>query len=269
MKSIFEFRDYRAFVRRSFDQRAKNGFGEATKLAKALNVNSTLISQVLGGTKSFSAEQALTTALYLNLKALETEYFLMLIHLDRAGTKEYRAYLEKQLKDLKSKSEQLVNRVRHESKISEEHRARYYSDWAVLAIHLATLLPKLKTVEALAERFHLPDEKIRTITDFLIEAGLLKLNKGEFSYQRQSTHLEGTSPWIKAHHSNWRQKAIEDVSFSLPSSLHYSAPLTISKKDAEKIREILIQTINSVDEILGPSESEELFCLNIDWFRVR
>lgn len=43
----------------------------------------------------------------------------------------------------------------------------------------------------------------------------------------------------------------------------------LSKADSDRIREFLIEAINRVDAILEPSPSEDLMCLNIDWFRVR
>jgi uncharacterized protein (TIGR02147 family) len=269
MESILNYKDFRKFIRQIFTTRSKNGFGESTKLAQALGVNNTLISQILKGDKCFTLEQAVSAAAHLNLNELESEYFLLLIQLDRAGTKEYRLFVEKQIEKLRAKSQELVNRVKHNTKISEEKRATYYSDWIYSATRLSTLLPGLKNAEALAQHYNLPTAKIKKVVEFLLEAELLKLEKGELSLGVLSTHLDAQSPWIKSHHSNWRQKALQDISAGNSKSLHYSAPLTISKVDAEKIREILVKTINSVDEVLEPSESEELHCLTIDWFQVR
>lgn len=268
MKSIFSFKDFRSFIKSSFLSKEKKGFGQAAKLAKALNVNSTFISQVLNNDKPLSPEQAVLTAEFLQLNELETEYFVLLIQKDRSGSTQYSAYLNKQLERLKKKSQDLINRVQHDTQISEEQRATYYSDWIFSAIRLSTLLPGINTPEKMAERFQLPLSKIKGVIQFLLEANLLKLENGTFSRGKSSTHLDSKSPWIKAHHSNWRQKAIQEMTHNQPDSLHYTAPMTLSKNDAEKIREILIKSINAVDEVLEPSPSEELFCLSIDWFKV-
>lgn len=269
MESILTYKDFRKFIRHAFTTRSKNGFGESTKLAQALGVNNTLVSQILKGDKCFTLEQAVSAAEHLNLNELESEYFILLVQLDRAGTKQFRNFIEKQIERLRLKSQELVNRIQHDTEISEEKRATYYSDWIYSAVRLSTALPDLKTTEAIAQRYNLPHTKIKEVVDFLLSADLLKLEKGQLSLGIQSTHLKAQSPWIKSHHANWRQKALQDISSGNPQSLHYSAPLTISKKDAEKIREILVKTINSVDEVLGPSESEELYAFNIDWFHIR
>jgi hypothetical protein len=70
------------------------------------------------------------------------------------------------------------------------------------------------------------------------------------------------------HHINWRQKAIERVQEKGESQLHYSCPMTLSAKDALKLREMVVKFLESVDAVIEPSPSEELHCLNVDWFRI-
>ncbi|MEK7354841.1 MAG: TIGR02147 family protein [Bdellovibrionota bacterium] len=268
-ESIYLAKNYRVFLKAAFAARAKNGFGEAAKLARALSVHSTFVSQVMNGLKSFSDEQALAVCGFLNLNERETEFFLDLVKLDKAGTREYKRYIETKLEHMRSEANELVNRVAHEAVLSEEHRAIFYSDWIFSAVRLTTLLPGCATSEAIAIKRNLPLAKVKKVVDFLLESGLLKRSEGRLTVGPLSTHLESKSPWIKAHHSNWRQKALDDVSFDDQTSLHYSAPMTLSRADAEKIREILISAINEIDVLTEPSRSEELMCLNIDWFKVR
>lgn len=269
MDSIFGYKNFRKFIRDSFRSRAKNGFGEATKLATALRVNNTFISQVLRGDKNLSPEQALATAAHFNLNELETEFFLLLTQMDRAGDKTYRAFVEKKIAKLRGDASELVNRVKHDTTISEENQAIYYSDWIYSVIRLSTFLPHLKTVDALADCYRIPIGKVKSVVEFLLQNGLLQLERGELKPGFNSTHLDSQSPWIKAHHSNWRHKALHDISVAGTESLHYSAPMTLSLADAEKVRELLVSSINRVDEILEPSPSEKLYCLCLDWFQVR
>lgn len=269
MESVFLFRDYRKFLLKCFRFKAKNGFGQATKLAEFLGVHNTFVSQVMNGNKSFSDEQALRVTRYLNLNEDEAEFFLLLVKFDKAGTRDYKQHLERQIDKLKTQSQELINRVMYEATLSEEQRAVFYSDWIYSAIRLATLLPSLKTVRALSEHFGVSLEQVQEIVDFLLQANLLKLEKGELCVGPMTTHLDVKSPWVKAHHSNWRQQALNNMSLRDPASLHYSAPMTLSESDAARIREILMKAITDVDAILDPSPSKKLMCLNIDWFEVR
>lgn len=269
MVSIFDFDDFRKFIARSFKSKERKGYGQSTKLAHHLGVHSTFVSQVLKGRKSFSDEQALEVGKFLNLTTLDMNYFLLLVQFDKAGTKNLKNHLAAQLAELKRTSEQIVNRVQRETKLSEEMRATFYSDWVYSAIRLSTLIPGHGDIESISKRLFLSTEKTKNVIDFLLRAGLLKIEKEKLSIGPLSTHLEAASPWIKAHHSNWRQQALNSVSQGQETSLHYSSPMTLSKKDVQKIRELLIESIKQVDRIVGPSPSEELMCLNIDWFKVR
>lgn len=50
------------------------------------------------------------------------------------------------------------------------------------------------------------------------------------------------------------------------ADLFYTCPMSLSKTDAELIRQKLLATIEEAVKILGPSPSETTQCLNIDWF---
>jgi hypothetical protein len=44
--------------------------------------------------------------------------------------------------------------------------------------------------------------------------------------------------------------------------------MAIGQKDSMRIRELLVSTIASVDEVLEKSKAEKVSCLNVDWFDV-
>ncbi len=48
--------------------------------------------------------------------------------------------------------------------------------------------------------------------------------------------------------------------------LHYSSVVSVSETDAEKIHELLIQTLQSVREIVRDSPEEKLRSFCMDWF---
>lgn len=269
MKSIFEFKNYRTYLVYAFETRSKNGFGETKKLAEFLSIHPTFISQVLKDIKSLSIEQALTTTQYLNLNSLEAEYFLLLVQFDRAGTRDLKKHFEAKLREIQQRANLVTNRVDREVKLTSEQQATFYSDWVYSACRLATLLPGRNSAEALSEYLGITPIQLKRVTDFLVQNGMLKLENGKFEIGPLTTHLDADSPWIKSHHTNWRQKALERLSDSSSEALHYSAVSTLSHEDMAKIKEILLQSLKSVDEVIKPSPSETLVCLNIDWFEVK
>ncbi len=268
MISLFNYSDFRKFIKDRFSEMPKKGYGQAHKLAQFLEVHTTLISQVLSGLKTFTLEQASLACEYMGLTELESEYFVLLVQLDRAGNEALRTILRRQIDGLKKKSSELIHRLQAEKKISEEKRAIFYSDWSYSAVRQLSAINGFQDLDSIAEYFDLPKKYTRSIVDFLLNTGMCKEEKGKIRIGPSSTHLESSSPWVRVHHTNWRQQAIQHMNLDEVAKLHYTAPLTISKKDATRIREMIVKFLEEVDQVIDPSPSEELRCLNIDWFRV-
>ena len=109
-------------------------------------------------------------------------------------------------------------------------------------------------------------QKVQKIIQFLIDHNLIININGKIQIGPQKTHLENNSPWISKHHHNWRIKAMESMQNDSEQNLFYSAPMSLSKDVALKIRQQLPEFIKQIVEQVGPSKSEVVRCLNIDWF---
>lgn len=51
-----------------------------------------------------------------------------------------------------------------------------------------------------------------------------------------------------------------------PSHLFYTGPMSLSKADTEKVRQMLLDLIQTTNKIVINSPSETIRCMNIDWF---
>src|SRR3990167_1956030 len=119
--SIFEYLDYRAFLRNYIDHLPKKGRGEINKMALFRSVHPSLLSQILSDQKNMSLEQAQLMAEYLGFTFQETEYFLCSVQFQRAGTTKLRVYFKEKLNVLQKSSLELSERVRSEEHTSELH----------------------------------------------------------------------------------------------------------------------------------------------------
>lgn len=266
---IFEFQDYRPFLRLFFAQLPKKGRGQARKLAAALRVHPVVISQVLAGTRHLTPEQALEAATYLGLDERSTEYFSTLVLKARAGTKQLEQYLEKKLAALRAEASELKNRIPKYHKLSEEEIGTFYSNWYYSGVRLLTSIPAFDHIDSIAARLSLSRNQVATIVAYLLETGLCKQDtKGKLSMGVTSTFVEKDSPYVNAHHRNWRIKALEAQIYPKDSDLFYSNPCTLSAKDKEQFCEELRKLIASFSKRVKDSPSEKLACLNIDWFDV-
>jgi uncharacterized protein (TIGR02147 family) len=218
--------------------------------------------------KSLSTEQAALCSEFLGLTDLETEYFFLLVLWDRAGNQVLKKLLKRQLDRLKKRASELVNRVQVKQTLSEGQKAVFYSDWIYSAVWQLVSIPSHQDVDSIARFLDLPKKRVKETVEFLISIGMIKDVKGKLQIGPASIHLESYSPWIRSHHFNWRQKALESLHDDETAKLHYSCPLTISKADALRLREMIATFIEQVNRVVDPSPSEELRCLNVDWFKI-
>lgn len=268
MVSIFDCDDYRAFLSKRFQEMPHKGYGQISRLARFLGVHTTLVSQILKGQKELTTDQAAAAAKFFTLGELESEYLVLLVQFARAGNPAAKSIYRKQLQRTKSQAKTLSKRVVADAELNEEQRAEFYSDWSYTAIRLSAGIAGMNDVGAIAEFLQLPRNKVKAAVDFLLRSGLCAGTHSKLQMGPSRTHLSNDSPWARVHHSNWRAKALQSMDDPQLHDLQYTSPVTLSRKDAAKFREELVQLIQRLNSIVAPSPSEELHCVNIDWFQV-
>jgi transcriptional regulator with XRE-family HTH domain len=97
--------------------------GTKAQLAEAAECQSTYISQVLHGKAQLSPEQAERIARYLKLGKEETNFFMLLVHKERAGSKELKNYYLTQIEERVVQRMNVVNRLGAQNTLSEEQHA--------------------------------------------------------------------------------------------------------------------------------------------------
>jgi uncharacterized protein (TIGR02147 family) len=268
MTDVFQFRDYRDYLRSRLEELPSKGYGQLSKLARSIGVNVTLTSQIMKGSKSLSIDQAVLTAQFFGLSDLETDYFIALVSYDRAGRQESRAYIEKQLEKIRRSAKDIDSRMKTVLQITTAQRAEFYSSWVYSAVRQSTAIDGLHDPQSIATYLGLQIRQVRTVLEFLSRTGLCVEKKGRFYVGAKSTHLNQESPWARVHKSNWHEQALRALEDNGPAHFIYSQPVTLSKEDAVKVRGILLEVLERVNKVVDPSASEELFCLNLDWFKV-
>lgn len=265
---IFEFDDYRIYVVQKVKSLPKGGRGELLKIANHLKIHTSTLSQVLGGSKNFTLDQACFLADYFGMNDLETQYLFRLIEMEKAGTERLRSQLQKQILQIKEQSRNLSLVVPGKRVLSEEQKAIFYSNWYYTGIWALTSIQGFQTSEKIAKYFNLPILLVNQVVDFLIVTGLCVELNGNLEPGTTYVHLESSSPYLSRHHSSWRHKAIEKHPVLSESEIAYTSPMSLSAKDAEKIRKLIVEWVQEVNKIRDPSPCEELYFLNIDWIKL-
>jgi uncharacterized protein (TIGR02147 family) len=266
--NIYEYRDYKALLRALIDSYPKGGRGIRKALAESIRCQVAYVSHVLAGSYHFSVEQAEGAARFFGLSRDESEYLLLLVSQNRAGTKELQSFLDRMLDDSVRRQKSLKSRAKIKETIDRVDQATYYSHWYYGAVHMLLTIPELRTREAISRRLKLTPRKVSGILDFLIASGLVKKEGAQFLPFATALHLEGDSPLIARHHTNWRLCSISSLSEERPNDLHYSGVVTCSENDLPKVRERIAQCLEECVAIIKPSKEERLVGLCLDWFEV-
>ena len=264
--SIFDFIDYKDYLNAWLENLPKKGHGEMRRMALHLNVSTTMMSQVLRGNKDFSSELASELADYLNLNDNETDYFFLMIDYARAGSHNLKTKLKKRLEHKKNESQKLVNRMPKDAELSEQNKAIYYSSWMYTGVRNLSAIPYYSDIDKISEKLNLPRNQIQKVVDFLIQNQLCVLKDGKLEVGPQKTHIGNNSLLVHKHHQNWRLQGFNKMVQSDDENLFYTAPMSLSKELASEIRQELPSIIEKIIKRVGPSESEVVRCLNIDWF---
>mgnify|MGYP001288338792 FL=1 len=253
-----------------FHSMPKAGRGVRKALSEAIGSPTSHISQVLNGNSHFSLEQAEAVNEFLGHNGRESDFFLLLVQRERAGSNSLRSRLDGQIDQLVEKSQVLKDRLGVKEGLSREDQVRFYSSWIYGAIHVMLAIPGLQSGEAISQHFGISLRRTIEILEFLESVGLARqASPGRFEIGEARIHLGNDSNLISKFHTNWRVRAIQsfdDENFE--QSLHYSSAISISESDFKKIKAKLIQTIEEIKKTIRASDAEKVYSLSIDFFNL-
>lgn len=266
MDSIFQYNDIASFLKdwlNSNKQRGTKGL-----LADQLRIHPTLLSQILAGQRQFTEDQIFELGKYISLNPLEEQYLDTLGRLARASRASYQKELQKQLHGLKEKSKKLSERIDVDHTLKDKERAVFYSSWKYSAIRMACSVGKARSTEDLHQILHIPKSELQDKLNFLESAGLIAKENSLWVAGAKRTHLEKGSAYLPRHHTNWRIRGIQRCENIGEEEMMYTSPLTISKKDFQKVKEKILQLIADTSKIVKNTEPEQMACLCLDFFHI-
>lgn len=266
--SIYEASSYRDFLADWIESRAGGGRGLRTRMAEEIGAGSGFVTQVFAGASQFSLEQGLRLARWMALGARETEFFILLLEHDRAGTPDLRQHFQSKMARMQEENKKLSHRLETKSVPTALDPAVYFSSWAYAGVHVALTCEGLDTEASLAKKLHLPPAQVRKVLEFLVAAGLAKLENGRYLTGEARMHLGVDSPWLLRHHLNWSLRALAAAEADLGKGTHYSSVVSLAKKDHKLVREILTDAIDRIKKIVSVSPGESVYGFTLNLFEV-
>ena len=261
---VFNFNHYKEFIAKSLD----GHWGEVSRLAKAAGCQRSYVSQVVHGTQQLTLDQAFGICRYLKLSATETEYFSLLVQIERAASLNYKQHLQMQASRLKKDHNNISERLNRESLISEDMQSLYFSAWYWCAIHVLTSITDYQTCAAITRKLQLPEETVEYVLKQLEKMGLVLHQKSRWVHSNANIHVARHSPLVQFHHANWRQRALVGSQLATNTNLHFTDVRSISQKDFEYIKSLLLDQLQLIAKIAEPSACEELVGFNLDFYKI-
>lgn len=265
---VFNFDDYRAYIRHRIGENAAVR-GYQGKLAEAAGCKPAYLSQVLNSHVQLTPDHAAGLCSFWRFDEEESEYFLALVNHSRAATARLRDLLGTRMTELRKKHENISNRVRVTDSIPPEGMQSYYGSWYMAAVHLIVSIPSFRTVDAIAERLGLAPGLVHDTLVTLEKLGLVRRAGEQWNITGRWLHLPRESPLCAVNNQNWRQRALlSEQERRDGEALHYTSVHTLSRRDVARLKEMVLDFIQSTRKVIEPSPEEDLICLCLDFFRV-
>lgn len=266
MVSIFEYTNYRKYLERWIESHGDGAYGLKGKIAKAMGISSSLMSQIQKGERSLTSEQTFDLANFIGLNELEADFFHLIVEFDKSGNHRYKDRLQRKIKSMQEQSKKIGTRVPRTRELSDEQKAIFYSSWLYSGITNLSALNSFNDAQVIADHLKIEARSVQKIIRFLLEIGMCKEVDGKIKNGTTAIHVDRESPFVNKHHQNWRIKAISQMENSSDSDVFFTSPMSLSVEASDEVKKMIVNFIQSVMSISGPSQSEKVSCLNIDWF---
>lgn len=266
--SIFDYTDYREFLKVYIENQPRKGWGIISKFAEELDMSQAHVSQVLAGQKDFSLEQAYKLCKFLKLTSLESDYFIQTVQFSRAGTSDLKEFFKAKIDSLKIEALKVKNHMNGFLPLTESEMNVFYSSWLYSAIRMHCSVGKGANFENIVSKFNVAPKDLTVMLAFMTEKGLLEKDGILYRLGAQRTLVSKGSPQNLMHSKNWRLQSINRSEKAREGDIFLTSPMSLSKADFEIIRNELLEVIKNVSKRVADSPAEEVVCLNIDLFEV-
>ncbi len=263
-ENVFKTKSYTDYVSKRLSGPLRRG--DKLRLAVALRVEPSFVSRVLKGVAHFSLEHAVVINEFLGHSPDESQYFLLLLQYERAGTKKLRDVFKAQMDAILEKRAEVSERIGVRQKIPLEIQTTYFSSWIYAAVLSVTMVRTYRTPVRIAERLQVDLKLVHQVVAFLKTEGFLEERSGELIPTQQRIHLKRGEPLLLQHHTQWRLRAME--AFLRKDGLHYSAVFSMSASDRDWFKDRCLELLTELEARLKNSPDEEIVGINLDVFSV-
>lgn len=267
--NIFHYKDYKKYLKETLQYIKVTAKKSQKDFAETIRCQPAYVSRILNSDADLSLDQADATSEFFNLGELETDYFMQLVQLGRAGTVRFKKRIQKKLAAIKDQAQNIDKKFDSNERLPTDVSTKYYSDWYYSAIHLMLTIPTTRTPETIANYLGLSLVLVKEVLDFLVQSKMAIQERGEYKVSNNKFYLNKDSLLSQTSHRNWRILELNSMINPQKDDFHFSSIVTIDKKNANALKEKMLKCINECREVVSKSKEEDLFCYTIDLFSLK
>jgi len=267
-KTIFEYNKTTDFIMAKLGS-AKQRRGIKSRFAKYISSHSSYLSQVIKGSTQFTLEQGLAITDFFQMEPIAKNYFMLMLQKERAGTVHLQNHYQEKIDLLLTEKSKISERLKNTTEeIPKAAYEKYYSDWYYLAIHILTSIPQFHSAKIISEHLGIPIIKVEEILQFLTRHGFVEQKENRYQIGTRHIHIKKNNKLNLNHQLNWRLKTLEQVKSKNDQNINYAVVYSLSKKDAEKLKEECLKFIKNNLQIVAPSKEEVMYCCILDFYEI-
>lgn len=187
---------------------------------------------------------------------------------ERSGSKKLEIYFEKKIEAIRESRKLIRDAIKVDNPLTIDQQQTYYSNWLYSAIHIIVSISSFQNISDISAAFNISPKKTREILDYLHSIGLIEMTEKKVLPGKRRIHLSSDSIFSYNHHVNWRLRAIDAIQSRQPHNLHFSGPISLTKDGALELQKLILEFIQKMEKVISEPNEEELFCLNLDYFRL-
>jgi transcriptional regulator with XRE-family HTH domain len=265
---IFSETDYKEILKKQIIYKKKlRPHYTFEAVAKACGVQKTYLSRILRHKGNLSLDQIYLACDFLKFKSLEIEYTVA-VYLQQICTAEKRkSFYRNRAEEIRKKA------LNTESKLSVKAQnpasqmlSQYYADPYYSLIHMFLTLEEYRqNPQALASVLSIDQSRVSSYLDDLESMGIIQQQGRRWKVVKNNIHLPESSPFVKAHRSLLRVKAMEKIDRLDPKDF-YSFTVVFSADGVVKrqAHELFLTYLEEVQDLVNNSAETEVYQMNFD-----
>lgn len=240
---VYEYQDYRDFLRATLVQRIQKNSGYSLRaFASNLGLSPSMLSEVLKGKKKLSVDKAILIAAQLNLEGEEEQYFVQLVQLESTQNPKVKHELLTRLNQ--SKSTQPVYNL------TVDHY-QTFADWiSVAGITLLSVRPKGLNAQQIATKLGITPFEATEAMNRWVRLGLVEVSNNVYTKAGQGRivmHSKAPNEALRKFHQTLLMRANDSLETQSPDERFIaSETLAFDPKQLPQVAKIIEVALQKV-----------------------